>query len=478
MPRSTYRSITGFHRMLTITLAAVLILSIFLITSCSNGEAEDPEKIADYGRYGADFAEQFALQYPYRSPGSAIEKAASQSIIRELTALGYDPQIDPFSYTDDAGNIRYSRNIWVRIPGTGWTDEQGMLNHRQVIIGAHYDTAIDEPYAQSQVVPETEGETDSSEPEGVADPEPTERPDMTRDEILPDWQAYNGIHDNAAGVGVLMAIARELQDQTMKHDVILIAFGAGEAEQAGSRHYAANMSAETIAATDVMYAMDRIYAGDKIYAHSGWNTLRDNDEKEYQLRRKLYELTDVFYENELYTNNGYMLYTNQNIFSRPLPVKEPLPEETENLTEESVDELDNELTEDETERPDEEPEPEYIYREWTVHESDYRPFDQLNIPIVFFDSGDYQLEESDDFQESHLPVFNPTDGRISHTGFDAVSLLDQIFSLAARTDQQTDDQDEDSLSLHDDQLKLRINNTAFLIIQAIDRDVSQTDEDT
>ncbi|MDD2579021.1 MAG: M28 family peptidase [Eubacteriales bacterium] len=475
MPQSSYRSMTGLRRMLTISLAAVLALSSFLLAACSNGEPDQPQRIADYGRYGAAFAEKFAENYPYRSPGSAMEKAASQLIIKELTSLGYDPQLDPFTYSDQDGNVRYSRNIWIRIPGTGWTDEQGMLEHRQVIIGAHYDTAIDQMFAESQVVPETEEETTASETETATDPDASEEPVVRNDEILPDWQSYNGIHDNAAAIGALLTIARELRDKTLKHDVILVAFGAGEAKQAGSSHFAASMSADEIAATDAMYAMDRLYAGDKIYAHSGWNSLRGSEEKDYQLRRKLYELTDVFFEYELYTNNGYMLYTNQNIFSVALPAAEPEPVETEEQAEAPAGETEGESTELTDEAPELPPEPVYIYREWTVHESDYRPFDQLGIPIVFFDSGDYKIEAPEEFQESHHPVFSTTNGRVSHTGFDSVTLLDQIFSLVARDDQASEDAEEDVIALLDDQLKRRINNTAFLIMEAIDRDVSQTD---
>jgi predicted kinase len=45
----------------------------------------------------------------------------------------------------------------------------------------------------------------------------------------------------------------------------------------------------------------------------------------------------------------------------------------------------------------------------------------------------------------------------------------------ARDDQASEDAEEDVIALLDDQLKRRINNTAFLIMEAIDRDVSQTD---
>ncbi len=66
-----------------------------------------------------------------------------------------------------------------------------MLEHRQVIIGAHYDTAIDQMFAESQVVPKLKRKPQLQRLRRQLIRMP-QKSRCKNDEILPDWQSYNG----------------------------------------------------------------------------------------------------------------------------------------------------------------------------------------------------------------------------------------------------------------------------------------------
>lgn len=163
-----------------------------------------------------------------------------------------------------------------------------------------------------------------------------------------------------------------------------------------------------------MFCIDSIYAGDKVYASSGFNSL-DLSQK-YSMRRKLYQAYDVAYDYMLGSINGFYLYYN----------------ECGIITDLNGDGVDD------------------VYREVTTVKSDYVVFDEANIPVVFFDSGDYFFQNMDDFKETknlHLQEF---DGKISKTYLDSSEILDDV------------------LNKNDvDRLELRINNVAFVIMETI-----------
>ena len=412
----TYR-LSAFGYSLILVLLAVLPL-----TACQETEKETVA-VAAYGTFGSDLARHLAASWPNRSPGSAEEKSAGDYLIDSLKKLGYQPIVTSFSFQDMTGQTLTSRNITVVIPGRGFTlpttGDQVEILDRQVIIGAHYDTAISAADVEADRQTAESSETQATPPAGTMS-EPT----------LAD---YDGIHDNASGVGALLTLAKELRGKTLGYDVVLIAFGAGEAAQAGSAFYVSQMTKADLSRTDAMYCLDSIYAGDKMYAHSGQNSVRSGYQKNYEMRRKLYEVTDVFYDYELYTQNNYMLYTNQASFDVTLEgIGGPV-----------------------------------LYREWTLNESDYRPFDRKNIPIVFFESYDYDEKTLEAMKESNNPAFSATGGAIRHTRFDSYAYLSQIFTQT-RTVTSAAGTKAEPVS----QLTKRINNTAFIILEAIMKGIS------
>ncbi|MEA4887956.1 MAG: M28 family peptidase [Clostridiaceae bacterium] len=403
----------GCRLVLNGLLFVLMMMMVLPVSGCQSTE-ETTASVAAYGTYGSELAKQLAADYPYRSPGSEQETAAGDFLIDSLKALGYQPVVTTFNFQDASGQTLTSRNIAVTIQGRGFTvtdkdGKTGKADH-QVIIGAHYDTKISA--ADAAAAQQTAGTAAAGETAAAAEP------------TLADC---DGIHDNASGVGALMTLAKQLRSESLGYDVVLVAFGAGEAAQAGSADYAAQMSAADLTRTDAMYCLDSIYAGDKIYAHAGRNSLKAGYQKDYEKRRKLYEVTDVFYDNELYTKNNYMLYTNQSSID---------------VTVEGI-------------------EGSVLYREWTLTASDYLPFDTKGIPIVFFESYDYDEKTLEEMKESNNPAFATTGGAIRHTCFDSTRYLTQILTQTRST------APTDSAAVTIDQLTKRINNTAFIILEAI-----------
>jgi alkaline phosphatase isozyme conversion protein len=403
---------------LPILFLIFMLPMILMLPGCSSAEPT-AVSVANYGQYGSGLAGKLAANYPFRSPGSTQEKAAGDFIIKSFKDLGYQPIVTEFTFSGPDGSIMHSRNIAVLIPGSGFTITDGDGNsedlERQVIIGAHYDT----PVSAQDATPGT----DTSE-SGTAE---TTGSGAADEPALAD---YDGIHDNASGIGALLTAAKEMKSIRYGYDVVLIAFGAGSSDQAGARYYASQMSASEIAATDAMYCIDSIYAGDKVYAHSGRNSLRENYQKVYDKRRKLYEATDVYYEFELYTHNNFVLYTNMS----------------------SID-----VTREGFSTP-------VLYREWTNNDSDYVPFDSQGIPIVFFESFDYDGKTLPEMRESKNPAFGSTGGTIRGTYFDSASYLSKILNTtrASVTGGATQ-------AAAIDQLTKRVNNVAFIILEAIRR---------
>ncbi|HHX37370.1 MAG TPA: M28 family peptidase [Clostridiaceae bacterium] len=273
------------------SMSILLVLILICASGCNNKDEE--VALADYGDYGRAWAIEMVSAHPYRGPYSEAAADVADLIFNEFSELGYDPVRVSFSADDDSDYAgMYSENIVVRIPGNGFylLDEEEILRpepqtlailnkeedkpivNRQVVIGAHYDTPID----------------------------------ISQAEAYPD---FNGISDNASGIGALLTLAKEIQGESFGYDVVLVAFGAGHDDFRGARAFANEMTTEEINATDCVYVLENIYAGDKLYAHSGRNSLEEGHR--YNRRRKLYETTDVVLEYNLPQENDMDLVFNQ-----------------------------------------------------------------------------------------------------------------------------------------------------------------------
>lgn len=83
--------------------------------------------------------------------------------------------------------------------------------------------------------------------------------------------AGNGADDNASGVGVMLEVAEAVAGYQRDYDVAFVAFGAEEAGLLGSNYYVAHMSKADKDRTIAMVNFDSLIAGDKLYIHAGSN---------------------------------------------------------------------------------------------------------------------------------------------------------------------------------------------------------------
>ena len=391
------------HKLIRSVALFLAVLFIPLLSGCDDEEAEI---FAAYGYYGANLAETLAKAQPYRAAYSGGEWETGEAIIAELQRLGYEVEIQEFGVGDtDTGR---SRNLIVHIPGQGFFEPtptpelteddpsraSGTSETTETNIYTQVDNRRRERLARRVIIG-----AHYDTPVGV--------------EQAGAYPLFDGISDNSSSVAALVTFLREVRYHPFNYDIDVVFFGAGYDDWRGARTYLSGIAASDLDLIDAVYVVSSIYGGDKLYAHAGRNSLAAGDK--YVMRRKLYEMTDVALEYNLSVNTGVDLLTNQAGFFVPVP-----------STGTSA-----------------------LYREWTLNDSDYLPFDEAGLPIVYIESGNYSAATLEDIKESTDPVFNATGGKVSGTNEDSSSTLQE------KTGQG--------------QLRKRINVTAFLLIGALDK---------
>ncbi len=394
------------RKLISLALTAVFIFSSaasVLLTSCKK---DDGKKIrpADYGSYGSDLARKIAADHPDRKPYSEGEKATGEFIKEEMTKLKFEPEVQTFTTKNGT-----SANYVVKITGTGFYDEDSegkvVTKHRIAIIGAHYDN----------LPPETKKveNTKTTSKKGA--------------ETTALEYSFDGISDNASGTACLLTAMKAFSEYPpFAYDVYFVAFGAGNDDYAGAREFYNSLTGEEKLRIDVMYCMESLYAGDKLYASSGYKSL--DPQNRYKMRRKLYQAYDVCFANTLFTNYGFDLYYNES------GVKT---------------DLNGDGTED-------------IYNEVSANKSDYLVFDEAGIPVVFFDSFEYNFTKMDEMKETKNLNLQNYGGMIRRTHDDSTVFLD---SVLMEPDYDRDGDGE--IDCSGDRLQIRINAVAFIIVEAL-----------
>ena len=156
-----------------------------------------------------------------RVVGTSQEEATADYIIEQFEDMGYEVEIQPFSF-ERRGQTYESENIIATKPGKF---------DQTVIVGAHYDSV-------------------------------SER-------TCDDGNISTGAGDNASGVAVMLEAAEVLSNYKTKGTIKFIAFGAEEMGLRGSRYYASQMSDENIANTVTMIDLDSVGVGDFFYVYAG-----------------------------------------------------------------------------------------------------------------------------------------------------------------------------------------------------------------
>ena len=394
------------RKLISLALTAVFFFSSaasVLLTSCKK---DDGKKIrpADYGSYGSDLARKIAADHPDRKPYSEGEKATGEFIKEEMTKLKFEPEVQTFTTKNGT-----SANYVVKITGTGFYDEDSegkvVTKHRIAIIGAHYDN----------LPPETKKveNTKTTSKKGA--------------ETTALEYSFDGISDNASGTACLLTAMKSFSEYPpFAYDVYFVAFGAGNDDYAGAREFYNSLTGEEKLRIDVMYCMESLYAGDKLYASSGYKSL--DPQNRYKMRRKLYQAYDVCFANTLFTNYGFDLYYNES------GVKT---------------DLNGDGTED-------------IYNEVSANKSDYLVFDEAGIPVVFFDSFEYNFTKMDEMKETKNLNLQNYGGMIRRTHDDSTVFLD---SVLVEPDYDRDGDGE--IDCSGDRLQIRINAVAFIIVEAL-----------
>ena len=155
-----------------------------------------------------------------RSIGTEKEQETVSYLSQRLGDFGFTPELQEFTfnYQDESYT---SANIIAERQGT---------SNKQIIVGAHYDTA---PSSATL-----------------------------------DRTNLEGTNDNASGVGVLLELAQRLAPET-KHSVKFILFGAEEVGLVGAEHYVSTMSEKEIDNTLLMINLDSLIVGDYLYLNAG-----------------------------------------------------------------------------------------------------------------------------------------------------------------------------------------------------------------
>ena len=172
-----------------------------------------------------------------------------------------------------------------------------------------------------------------------------------------------GADDNASGVAVMLEIAERISKYPNKFDLTFVAFGAEEVGLRGSAYHVSQMSAEDRARTVAMINFDSLIVGDKLYIHAGSNGKtgpRDEMLRLIRLRRLPIEMQPGL-------NPAYPAGTTPNGFS------------------------------------------------------DYTAFNQAGIPIVAFESTNWEIDDLDGYTQTELH------GSFWHTSKDTLETIEELY---------------------------------------------------
>ncbi len=402
-------------KIITSATLLTVIAQPLLLSSCKE-KNKTAVKPADYGSYGSDIAREIALRFPDREAYTDGEKRTGEYIEEKIKELGYTPEVLSFQGSETG----ISNDYIVRVEGTGFYCEQKdgsfELEHRVAIIGTHYDASL---------LPEYTGADD--EEDGEEEDEDEDGDDDTGTEVTEAKYRFDGISDNASGTACILTALKAFKDyKNVGYDVWFVFFGAGTDHFSGAEAFYQSLSYDERGMIDVMYDVDSLYAGDKVYASSGFKSLISS--RRYEMRRKLYQSYDVCFANPLWTNYGFDLYYNES------GIKE---------------DVDGDGYKD-------------IFKELPKTISDYKVFDDRMIPVVYFESYEYNFTSMDQMRETKNLSLQDYGGIIRGTPADCSYYLDSIL-----LEEDYDRNDDGEIDCSGDRLQIRINCVAFIVIESL-----------
>ncbi len=203
-----------------IFVLTIIILNLTIaISSANQSGLQIPEQVT--GNLAWKHINYLSEELGARVGGTYEEGAAADYIAEQFEEMGYDVEIQEFSF-ERWGETYESQNIIAT--------KSGKLD-QTVIVGAHYDSV-------------------------------SER-------FCDDGQFSTGAGDNASAVAVMLEVAEVLAEYKTHGTIKFIAFGAEEMGLRGSRYYAGQMSDKEITNTAAMINLDSVGAGDLFYVYAG-----------------------------------------------------------------------------------------------------------------------------------------------------------------------------------------------------------------
>lgn len=196
-------------------VTASILALILLIVTFGGVSAQTvtfhPSLVHKPGAMAYEHTKYLSQEIGRRVAGSAAEREAAEYIRSQFERMGFETEVQEFSYTR-RGVTTESSNVIAYKPGR---------SSEQLIVGAHYDSV----------------------------------------------SAGLGADDNASGVGIMLEVAEKLHKVSTPYSVVFIAFGAEEVGLQGSNYYANNMTEDEINSTVGMINLDSLIAGDYMYMH-------------------------------------------------------------------------------------------------------------------------------------------------------------------------------------------------------------------
>ncbi|MBT2681967.1 M20/M25/M40 family metallo-hydrolase [Bacillus sp. ISL-35] len=192
---------------------SILAAFVLLLSASGSAWAYAPSVVHKPGALAYEHTKYLSEEIGSRVTGTEGESLAKEYIKKQFEEMGYNPDVQEFSFTK-RGTTLSSSNVIAYKKGK---------SSKQIIVGAHSDSV----------------------------------------------KTGKGADDNASGVGVMLEAAHVLQKVSTPYSIVFIAFGAEEGGLNGSNFYASQMTAAEINNTVGMINLDSLAVGDKMYVHGG-----------------------------------------------------------------------------------------------------------------------------------------------------------------------------------------------------------------
>lgn len=211
---------------------ACLRIALWLFASAGLTPAVQAASPLSAERYALEQTRAIATYFTGRMAGSPVELLAAEHLQLQFRALGYQSDLRAF-------NTRYrygapgERVDWRRITASSTiAAKAGQSGQGEILVIAHLDTYL--PRADRDLNHNLGGLT------------------------------LQGVDDNAAGLGIMLALARELGSLPLRSGVRFVALSAVAPDLAGSQDYLDRMSPREKQQTRLVVDLQQLIAGEKL----------------------------------------------------------------------------------------------------------------------------------------------------------------------------------------------------------------------